>query len=338
MTVGLSAVLVTHESEDCIEAALVSLRRHLPSAELIVVDNASQDRTEEVVQALGGVQLIAEEENLGFARACNVGADNATGTHLLFVNPDVRIVSVDFEALQELLRERPCGLLGPYFVSPDGPTELGRGGLRPERHWLFAYVSQTFGLLRPRELPPGPPRRRLGGAHWIAGAMLLAEREEFDQLGRFDPRFFLYYEDRELSARYRDAGLPIRSTAAIRVEHQGGGSSRTPTFRTAPQGWALLGWVQYLHLRHGPRVAGRAARLALGTLRWLSQGLRLVGTAGVPRAKRKGQEVEMLLDFIDKVTSTPPERSRDFCPDAVRHLARHASVLHRAVRGSSSAR
>jgi GT2 family glycosyltransferase len=338
LTARLSAVLVTYESEDCIEGALTSLRHHLPGAELVVVDNASQDRTREIVQALGGIRLVEVEENLGFGRACNLGAEHSTGTHLLFVNPDAQILSVDPDALEELLLERPFGLVGPHFLSDEAGAESGRGELRHERHWLFAYVGQTFGLLRPRELPSGPPRGRLGGASWIGAAAVLAEREEFDQLGRFDPRFFLYYEDRELSARYRDAGLPIRSTSALRIEHQGGGSSRTLDFRTVPQGWALLGWVQYLHLRHGPSVAGRAARLAVVTLRSLSLGLRLAGAASVPRAKRKGQEVEMLLDFIDKITSSPPERSREFCPDGVKHLARRSSFPHRAVRGPRSAR
>lgn len=337
MTVGLSAVFVTHDSEDCIEEALASVRRQLPSTELVVVDNASEDRTREIVRAFGGVRLVAQEENLGFGRACNIGADNSTGTHLLFVNPDARIVSVDSVALQKLLQERPCGLVGPYFVSSDADAESGRGELRPERHWLFAYASETFVLLRPRELAPGPPRARRDGAHWLAASVLLAEREEFDRLGRFDPRFFLYYEDRELSARYRDAGLPIRSTPAIRVEHRGAASSRTRGFRAAQHGWALLGWIQYLDLRHGPRVAGRAARLALGTLRSLALGLRLARVARVPRVERKWREVGMLLDFIDDVTGGSPEPSREFCPDAVGHLARRSRFPHRAFRRPDSA-
>jgi len=337
MTVDLSAVFVTHDSEDCIADALASVRRELPTADLVVVDNASVDGTREVVRAFGGIRLLAQDENLGFGRACNVGADHSTGTHLLFVNPDARIVSVDSEPLQQLLLERPFGLVGPYFVSSDSSAESGRGELWAERHWLFAYVSQTFGLLRLRELPPGPPRARRSGAHWLAASVMLAEREEFDRLGRFDPRFFLYYEDRELSARYRDAGLPIRSTPSIRVEHRGGASSRTRGFRATPHGWALLGWIQYLALRHGPRVAGRAARLALRTLRSMALGLRLARVSRVPRVERKWREVGMLLDFIDDVSGSPPEPPSEFCPDAVGHLARRSRFPHRALRSPDSA-
>lgn len=336
MTLTLSAVFVTHDSEGCIEEALASVQRHLPMAELVVVDNASEDRTREIVSAFGGIRLVAQEENLGFGRACHVGVDNSAGTHLLFVNPDARILSVDSEALQELMHERPFGLVGPYFVSSDAPTETGRGGLRSERHWVFDYVRQTFGFLRPRELPPRLPRARRGGAHWLAGAVVLAERDELDRLGGFDPRFFLYYEDRELSARYRDAGLPIRSTPTIRVEHRGGASSRARGFRTDPHGWALLGWVQYLHLRQGPRVARRAARLALGTLRSLTFGLRVARAARLPRVERKCREVGMLLDFIDDVTGNP-EGSRQFCPDAVNHFARRSTFPRGDFRRPDSA-
>ena len=337
MTTGLSAVFVTHNSEDCIEGALTSVRRHIPSAELVVVDNASDDTTREVVGTFPGVRLVTHGENLGFGRGCNVGADNTTGTHLLFVNPDARIVSVQAEAFQKLLSDSPCGLVGPYFVSSEARRESGRDGLRPERHWLFAYASQTFGLLRPKELPRSTRRARRDTS-WLAASVVLAKREEFDRLGRFDPRFFLYYEDRELSARYRAAGLPIRSTPAIRVEHRGEASSRTAAFRVVPRGWALLGWIQYLDLRHGPGVAGRAARLALLTLRTLALGLRVACFARVPRTARKATEVAMLLDFIDEVTSRPAEHSDEFCPDAVRHLARRSRLPGRAFRRPNSVR
>lgn len=337
MTGGLSAVFVTHDSEHCIEDALASVRRHFPDAELVVVDNASRDRTREVVEAFGGAQLVAQEENLGFGRACNLGVDNTTGTHLLFVNPDARIVSVNSGALQELLGARPCGLVGPYFVTPNASAGSVRGGLRTERHWLYDYLSQTFGLLRPRELPPRPPRARRGGARWLSASVVLAEREELDRLGRFDPRFFLYYEDRELSARYRDAGLPIRSTPAICVAHRGGDSSRVNGFRTAPHGWALLGWIQYVDLRHGPRVAARAGWLTLRTLRSLEAGLRIARLVAAPRLERKRREVAMVLDFIADVTARPSVPPRDFCPSAIRHLAQPSRFRHRILRGPGRA-
>jgi N-acetylglucosaminyl-diphospho-decaprenol L-rhamnosyltransferase len=335
--VNLSAVFVTHNSEGCVAGALESMRRHFPEAELVVVDNASNDRTREIVRAKGAVRLVEQEENLGFGRACNVGADHSTGSHLFFVNPDARIVGVDSEAVGKLLNERPFGLVGASFVSSGGSDGSLHGGLHPERHWFFAYVSQTFGLFRPREWPRRPPRSRPGAAVWLGGAAVLVAREEFDRLGRFDPRFFLYYEDRELSARYRDTGLPIRSTSAIRVEHQGGGSSYAEGFRTVPQGWALLGWVQYLSLRNGPKVACRAGRLAFRTLQSLDLVLSMARPAAGPRLDRKRREVGMLLDFLEEVTGDAPAARRQFCPDALRHLARRSSLPQKALRRSDRA-
>jgi N-acetylglucosaminyl-diphospho-decaprenol L-rhamnosyltransferase len=335
--VNLSAVFVTHNSESCVAGALESMRRHFPEAELVVVDNASNDRTREIVRAQGAVRLVEQEENLGFGRACNVGADQSTGSHLFFVTPDARIVGVDSEAVGKLLNERTFGLVGASFVSSGGSDGSLHGGLHPERHWFFAYVSQTFGLFRPREWPRRPPRSRPGAAVWLGGAAVLVAREEFDRLGRFDPRFFLYYEDRELSARYRDTGLPIRSTSAIRVEHQGGGSSYAEGFRTVPQGWALLGWVQYLSLRNGPKVACRAGRLALRTLQSLDLVLSMARPAAGPRLDRKRREVGMLLDFLEEVTGDAPAARRQFCPDALRHLARRSSLPQKALRRSDRA-
>ena len=166
---SLSVVIVTYRSDRCIEAALASVRSELPAAEIVVVDNASDDETRTIVRSFGGVRLVEHEENVGFGRACNSGARHATGTRVLFVNPDVRIVSAD---PAELSGSGPngFGLLGGYLAAD--PDSVPEDSLRGERHWLHDYVGQTFGLLRPREW-----HRSLGsgGANrpWIPGALLL---------------------------------------------------------------------------------------------------------------------------------------------------------------------
>ena len=150
---SLSVVIVTYRSDRCIEGALASVRSQLPEAEIVVVDNASDDETRTVVRDFGGVRLVEQEENVGFGRACNTGARHASGTRVLFVNPDVRIVSAE---PAELARSGPngFGLLGGYLA--EDPGSVPEDSLRGERHWLHEYVGQTFGLLRPRGMAPRP--------------------------------------------------------------------------------------------------------------------------------------------------------------------------------------
>jgi GT2 family glycosyltransferase len=317
---NLSVVIVTYRSDRCIEGALASVRSRLPAAEIVVVDNASDDETRAIVRSFGGVRLIEQEENVGFGRACNAGAQHATGTRVLFVNPDVRIASAD---PAELFRSGPngFGLLGGYLAA--GPNSVPEDSLRAEQHWLHEYVGQTFGLLRPREWRPA--RGSGGGTRsWIPGALLLVDREEFLDLGGFDPRFFLYYEDKELSARYRKANLPIRTSPSLVATHAVSGSSRGDDLRIDLLGWRFLAWIEYLHISDGPRTAQRAANLTRATWRLLSRVLGGLTRAGLgSRAKRKDRQVKALLAFVDgrqaDVESSSPGA---FCPDAAAHLRR----------------
>jgi N-acetylglucosaminyl-diphospho-decaprenol L-rhamnosyltransferase len=315
---SLSVVIVTYRSDRCIEGALASIRSQLPEAEIVVVDNASDDETQAVVRDFGDIRLVDQEENAGFGRACNTGARHAAGTRVLFMNPDVRIVSAD---PAELARSGPngFGLLGGYLAAD--PDSVPEDSLRGERHWLHEYVGQTFGLLRPKEWRRRQSSGR-GNRPWIPGALLLVDKEEFLGLGGFDPRFFLYYEDKELSARYRNANLPIRTSPSLVGTHAVSGSSRGDDLRIDLLGWRFLAWIEYLHISEGPKTARRAAMVTRATLRLLSTVLGGLARAGLgSRVKRKDRQIKALLTFVDGRQEDVESGSLGpFCPDAAAHL------------------
>ena len=150
---SLSVVIVTYRSDRCIEGALASVRSQLPRRRSSSSTMLRTTRRGQSSATFGGVRLVEQEENVGFGRACNTGARHATGTRVLFVNPDVRIVSAE---PAELARSGPngFGLLGGYLA--EDPGSVPEDSLRGERHWLHEYVGQTFGLLRPREVALRP--------------------------------------------------------------------------------------------------------------------------------------------------------------------------------------
>jgi len=305
----ISAVIVTYDSAECVGRCIASIRQALPDAEVVVVDNASRDETIRAVQdAAHDVQLVQNSANIGFGRACNIGARAARGSHLLFVNPDVVVTEVDRLKLGRVLASRPLGLVAPAL---EGEGDRRRA----ESWWSREYLFLTFATLRPHQLPA---RRRIFRGNrpaWVSGAMLFALRDEFLGIGGFDARFFLYYEDRDLSHRYRDARMPIRTIDAIRGRHIGGTSSASDGLRTEPMAWSLLGWIEYLFIHEGEHTARRAARATLATLRCLRYATRLLATLPWPRAERKARQLDELFRLLARDASID---QADFCVDALR--------------------
>ena len=317
---NVAAIFVTHNSAATIGDAIASVAGALRNLEIVVVDNASADTSREIV-ASSGAKLIARDRNDGFGRACNAGAEQAAGRHLFFLNPDVRIASADLDALERLLGREPFGLVSATFVLPDGRRY---DGLRSETGLVREVASHTLGVLRPRGLPPGPPRSD-GDRRWIGGAAFLAKRDEFLRLGGFDPRFFLYHEDRELSARYRSAGLPLSSTAALVVAHRGGASSDDDDLRVEPAAWELLSWLEYVHRRHGSVAARRAASITWLTLGVFASVLSRSPARGPggPRRHRKARQIARILDRLPTIADEAA--AADFVPNAVGLVRRRTS-------------
>ncbi len=316
MAVRVSVAIVTFNSSHCIENCVESVARCLPDAEVIVVDNGSDDDSVLAARrALGAVRALANARNIGFGRACNLAAMLATEEHVLFLNPDTRLVSVDVEAVAEAMREPSFGLrVGSLATAGRTPTQ--RPLLRRETSWLGEVLHHAVGTLRPRELKSRCAPESIREPRWAVAALILVRRREFLDLGGFDPRFFLYYEDRELSARYRDAGLPIDPLPGVVGTHRGGGSSGGHGIRAVPLAWEYLSWLEYVALRGGRSRAWlawqvtRAPRFAACAL---TRALADRGLGGV-RIAAKAQELEAVARYVALLAVD--NDSPTFCPVA----------------------
>ncbi len=313
---ALSAIVVTHNSAAVIETCLSSVRRCLPGTEVIVVDNASADDTRGLCERVGGVTVLANPINAGFGRACNQGAEAATGSHLLFLNPDVRLITIDLPRLHLELESEPFGLVGPVFRSGARTAPL----LLRNSSWPTDVITHTLGPLRPRELPSFPKLRVRPAAWWPAGAALLSARAEFLGIGGFRREFFLYAEDRDLARRYRDRGLPVCTTRAIVAAHtQGSSSASDDPLRAVAAGWAYLGWIEYLSIWHGQPTARRAVAWSerlQPCLDGLLAGLESRGPLSA-RARRKRVQLGRIEAFVRWQSSRADGTAEpSFCPRA----------------------
>lgn len=239
---AVAAVIVTYNSADVIDSCLESLSKMAPEMTPIVVDNASSDQTVDRVRARGGVRLIANAENRGFAAAANQGAGEASESDfVLLLNPDVELLTT-IHPLTESARRH--GLAAGRLVDQAGRTQAGftlRRFPTPT-----ALICELFGINR--LWPSNPVNRRYrcldldynqpAVVEQPAGAFLMVRRDVWNKLGGFDEQFYpVWFEDVDLCRRAVDAGCQIAYVPSVVARHAGGHSvGRIPRANAQPIG------------------------------------------------------------------------------------------------------
>ncbi len=229
----LSVVVVTYNSREHILECLRSLE---PAAdgltmECVVVDNASADGTADLVR--GGtpwVRVIDSGDNLGYAKAVNIGTRATTGEFVLVLNPDSILRPGSLALLHAWMRTHPrCAIAGPRILGPDGVPELsGRSFPGPATFLFNRYSLLTL-------LWPGNPwsRRYLlsdwdrstdRSVDWLSGSCMLVRRVAIDKVGGMDPAFFMFNEDVDWCRCMKRAGWSVDFVAAAEVMHHIGAS------------------------------------------------------------------------------------------------------------------
>jgi GT2 family glycosyltransferase len=184
MTVGF--VVVTYNSDAVLAGCLASVPQGQP---IVVVDNASRDRSVEVARSFGA-QVISNPKNLGFGAACNQGAKCLSTSHVFFLNPDATLTRTSLDELEKAIQRFPeAGGFGPA-VKIHGQTRSFRDK---------SYIQDQGS----RYIPDLEAPRDYTEVDYIDGAALVCDRQLFLDLGGFDESLFLYYEDDDLCYRMR---------------------------------------------------------------------------------------------------------------------------------------
>jgi len=217
-------VVLNWNGRDVIEACLESLRKvKEPAIEVLVVDNASTDGSNELVRSMyPDVELIENESNLMFAEGNNVGIRRALergARYILLLNNDTEVES-DFLAfmLEAIERESTVGVVGPKILYYDTPGKIWYGGgsfyplLWVPRHLNIRKTDGTF--------------EDVGGeTGYVSGCAMLVRRETFEDVGLLDPSYFIYCEDVDFCLRARRKGWLCLYEPRARVYHKVSSSS-----------------------------------------------------------------------------------------------------------------
>lgn len=263
----ISIVIVNFHSArmviDCINSIYAKTRN--VSFEIIVVDNASNDGSIECLHDTFGnkIKLIASPENLGFGKANNLGTMEASGEYLFLLNPDTILVNNAIGILHQYIRSNPnVGVAGGNLFSPDltPASSFCRefDDLRLEKK--RASWSKLIGERVKAKLRIGTNKPLAEFNHtnepqkvaYIFGADMMMPRTVFERVNGFDPDFFMYGEEEELTWRITELGYDVMSVPEAKIIHlEGATLNASHTFNPRQFKMRMTGTLTYYFKRFG---------------------------------------------------------------------------------------
>lgn len=218
--------------KDCIESVMKSSFHNSILNKVIIVDNDSKDNSIELVEKLNfeKLEIIKNRENLGFGKACNIGAKDSLSDFILFLNPDAMVYEDTFHKLFDYIEKNDNSdvvVYGVQLIGDDGKVQRTCARFPKLRNFLV----RVLGLNKiNREF-----FKSFSMEYWnhnetkivdqVIGAFFLVKKDIFEQLNGFDERFFVYYEELDLSKRVHDSGYKTMYISEIQAYHKGGGTS-----------------------------------------------------------------------------------------------------------------
>lgn len=230
--VPLDVLIVSYNTSSLLENMFRSLRQSGYAGVLrcLVVDNASgDDSVENLRNNFPAAHLLVNKKNIGFGRANNQFVEHIQGMYVLLLNTDAFVAPGTLsETVEYMEKNRECGVLGVRLTGRDGE-------LQPSCRYfptpLNVFLSRT-GLDR---FFPGVrlvddmnwDHASVRECDWVPGCYYLIRREVIDQVGLFDPRYFLYYEEVDHCKRVKEAGWKVVYYPHTSVVHLGGESAKS---------------------------------------------------------------------------------------------------------------
>ncbi|MFY0729831.1 glycosyltransferase family 2 protein [Pseudomonas sp. NFX15] len=269
----LDVLVVNYNTANLLQPMFDALRqsKHAERLRYLIVDNASADNSLERLASICPEALqLSNDNNVGFGRANNQLIEHLQGRYALLLNTDAFVAADTLNKTLDYMEAHPdCGVLGVRLVGREGdlqpscryfPTPLNvflaHAGLERFFPWVKKVDDMTWDHDSVRE------------CDWVPGCYYLIRREVIDQVGLFDPRYFLYYEEVDHCKRVKQAGWKVVYYPDTTVVHIGGESAKTVnTLNAASRQLSTLqieSELLYFRKHHG--LAGLALHMGLVSL------------------------------------------------------------------------
>ena len=233
---GCAVIIVSYHTGpclmDCIQAALAEAS----AREVVVVDNGNPPEVVTALEEMAAVEprltLLTGHGNVGFGRACNLGARATESPYLLLLNPDSVLQPGSLDGATALLGRRPdIALYTIRIENPDGSEQRGcrRNLMTPWTCLVEAFGLHRLGFKRINLNHTSPPSA-LTEVECISGSFMLFPRPFFEEIGGMDEDYFLHMEDVDLCLRARKAGGSVWFDPAFSATHVQGTSETTKLY------------------------------------------------------------------------------------------------------------
>jgi GT2 family glycosyltransferase len=301
----LSIIVINWNTRDMLRDCLNSVldNEHPAATELIVADNASTDGSQQMVVAeFPEVQLVANEDNLGFALANNIAMERAKGRYVLLLNSDTLVHGPVLKDCFDYMERAPdAGAMGCRVLNRDGSLQHSTSHFPTLKNLLV----QTTGLEKISALKSLREYRMLDwdrrdqrSVETISGCFMFMRRACLEDVGLLDNAFFFFGEETDWCRRAREAGWGIDFAPVGEITHFGGGSSGSLNHR---RDLMLSQATVRLHLKHGgiiPAVLVFATLLVFNLSRALFWELRAAISPATSVKERASHFVGVTRNFL----------------------------------------
>ncbi|MGE5222657.1 MAG: glycosyltransferase family 2 protein [Omnitrophica WOR_2 bacterium] len=223
---NLSIIIINWNTHDLLGQCLRSIFANPPGSdfEIWVIDNGSTDRSLEMLkESFPSVKVIANHENVGFARANNQGMQQAEGEYFLLINSDTIVQPGAIDGMLHTAEENPeAGIVGCKLLNQDGSIQ---------ESWAeFPTVASEILGRNFRKRTQVSSGEALYRVDWVGGACLLVRKEAVQQVGMLDESYFMYSEEVDWCYRMKASGWNTYFLESVEIIHLGGGSARRTSF------------------------------------------------------------------------------------------------------------
>lgn len=213
---NFNSLIVTFNSADEIPNLLGDLQRLTPPHHIVVVDNASQDSTAEIVRTqFPQVSLVVNPRNVGYSRAINQGIELCEAEFVFLLNPDIRILNPRFHAamLDCIQQSQTIAAVGPLqFLQRGGAYLLNFTWSFYTLRTIVFYLSHVSRYRRSVDIPPIPTT-------FLNAGCLLMRKSAFIRVGKLNEKYFLYGEEPDLFLKFKRYNYECRLHPGVEVIH-----------------------------------------------------------------------------------------------------------------------